>query len=265
LFGVLMRSKSSPLWLHRTLRREDFLGPGPWQLMRFPAGYVSSLSDDPVYLYQVIAVGIVPGQGLNNGQPSFLALLISMGRAREGEHAVHIGAGVGYYTAVIARLVGNTGTVTAIEYEPDLAQRAAINLSAYPTVKVVVGDGSTAPLDPADVIYVNAGTTRPAERWLNALKDGGRLILPLTTSFTSDDGHSMTGGAIFLIERRNDDYLARWMSHTAIYPCSGARDEASEEVLAVGFKKVGGIKSLGFTARVTFQRSAAGFARLPGH
>ena len=169
-----------------------------------------------------------------------------MGRAREGEHAVHIGAGVGYYTAVIARLVGNAGTVTAIEYEPDLAQRAAINLSAYPTVKVVVGDGSTAPLDPADVIYVNAGTTRPAETWLNALKDGGRLILPLTTSFTTDDGHSMTGGAIFLIKRRNDDYLARRMSDTR-YGTSFWREIRSFRRSVAGWlqERKAGTRSLG--------------------
>ena len=30
----------------------------------------------------------------------------------------------------------------------------------------------------ADVILVNAGATRPAERWLDGLRDGGRLILP---------------------------------------------------------------------------------------
>jgi protein-L-isoaspartate O-methyltransferase len=33
---------------------------------------------------------------------------------------------------------------------------------------------------PADVIYVNAGATRPADVWLDRLKEGGRLILPLT-------------------------------------------------------------------------------------
>ena len=59
-------------------------------------------------------------------------------------------------------------------------------------VLVVAGDGSTDPLEPADVIFVNAGTTRPAETWLNALKECGRLILPLTASFTTEDGHSMS-------------------------------------------------------------------------
>ncbi len=35
--------------------------------------------------------------------------------------------------------------------------------------------------DLADVIYVNAGATRPADIWLDRLNDGGRLVLPLTT------------------------------------------------------------------------------------
>ena len=39
-----------------------------------------------------------------------------------------------------------------------------------------------AEIEPADVIYVNAGTTRPADLWLDRLKEGGRLILPMTTS-----------------------------------------------------------------------------------
>jgi protein-L-isoaspartate(D-aspartate) O-methyltransferase len=37
------------------LHREDFLPPGPWQLMRFPGGYQSTPDDDPVYLYQDVA------------------------------------------------------------------------------------------------------------------------------------------------------------------------------------------------------------------
>ena len=98
------------------LRREDFLGPGPWQILRDEGGYYATPNDDPVYVYQDALVGIIPSKGLNNGQPHFLAFLISLGRLREGEHVVHIGAGVGYYTAIMARLVGATGKMTAIEY-----------------------------------------------------------------------------------------------------------------------------------------------------
>src|SRR5262245_55527434 len=114
-------------------------------------------------------------------------------------------------------MVGATGRVTAIEYEPELAARASVNLAGYHQVTVMNGDGSAMPLDPADVIYVNAGATRPADVWLDALKEGGRLILPLTVNFTSDAGHAMSGGAIFRIERRGGEYLARWMSPTGIY------------------------------------------------
>ena len=36
--------------------------------------------------------------------------------------------------------------------------------------------------EPADVIYVNAGASRPAYAWLDGLKEGERLIMPLTTA-----------------------------------------------------------------------------------
>jgi protein-L-isoaspartate O-methyltransferase len=47
-------------------------------------------------------------------------------------------------------------------------------------VSIVQGDGSRVAFDSADVIYVNAGATKPAEAWLDRLTEGGRLILPMT-------------------------------------------------------------------------------------
>ena len=77
------------------VRREHFLGPGPWQMPRWSRPYVPTPSDDPVYLYQDALVGIVPERNLNNGQPSLQALLIAAAAPQLGEHVVHIGAGVG--------------------------------------------------------------------------------------------------------------------------------------------------------------------------
>ena len=218
------------------VRREDFVGPGPWQIMRFPSGYYTTPSDDPVYFYQNKLVALDADKGLNNGEPSFLAFLISLGRVQEGEHVVHVGAGVGYYTAMMAQLAGSSGAVHAIEYEPDLAKRAAQNLSPYGQVRVEQGDGSTVALDPSDVILVNAGASRPADTWLDALKDGGRLILPLTVSYVSDESHTLTEGAIFLVERDRQGFAATWKSHTQIYPCFGMRDADSEAALVNAFK-----------------------------
>lgn len=217
------------------LPREAFFDPGPWSIQGSHSEYQMAPDDDPVYLYQDVVVGMISKKGLNNGQPSFLTFLISLGRIREGDRAVHVGAGQGYYTAIIAELVGDSGKVTAIEYEPELAARATANLSAFSHVRVVHGDGTTIPLEPSDVIYVNAGAVRPANTWLDAMKDGGRMVLPLTVEYTTDAGHSMTKGAIFLIERNGSDFTAQWKSDTAIYPCVGARDRVSEAALANAF------------------------------
>jgi protein-L-isoaspartate(D-aspartate) O-methyltransferase len=98
------------------------------------------------------------------------------------------------------------------------------------------------PFDAADVIYINAGVTRPADRWLDRLKEGGRLVLPLTTnkgSLANDSAHVKWRGAVFRIERRTPDFLAQWITPVAIFPCEGARDEMSEAALAEAFNKGG--------------------------
>jgi protein-L-isoaspartate(D-aspartate) O-methyltransferase len=141
------------------VRREAFLGPGPWPILH-SRRYATTPDDDPVYLYQDLLVGIVPERRLNNGQPSGHAMLIARAGPPPGEHAVHIGAGVGYYTAIIAHMVGADGRVTAIEYDPDLAARLVVNFASQPNVRAVEGNGAKIDFDPADVIYVSAGTVR---------------------------------------------------------------------------------------------------------
>ena len=187
-----------------TVPREDFLGPGPWQILRWGRGYVPTPSRDPVYLYDDVLVGIIPERKLNNGQPSFLAALIASAAPQPGEHAVHIGAGVGYYTAIIARLVGHRGRVTAIEFDSDLAQRTAANFALDRNVSVVHGDGSRVAFDPADVIYVNAGATRPADNWLDQLQGGW------PADHATDDKPRLSGPEI-----RADRTTRRGFSHRA--------------------------------------------------
>jgi protein-L-isoaspartate(D-aspartate) O-methyltransferase len=226
------------------VRREDYLGPGPWPMLRRFEGrwYVPTPDADPVYLYTNDLVGIVPERHINNGQPSLHAHLIHQVSPAAGEHVVHVGTGTGYYTAILAHLAGFSGRVTGIEYDPDLAARAKANFAGAPNVEIVQGDGGLVAFDPADVIYVNAGCTRPAGNWLDRLKDGGRLILPMT----SDQGFGAkspqqiaSAGAVFRIQRRADDYFATWISAVAIFPCAGSRDESSERALAEAFANKG--------------------------
>ncbi|MDQ8731761.1 methyltransferase domain-containing protein [Bradyrhizobium sp. LHD-71] len=225
------------------IRREDFLGPGPWPVLRWFRDYALTPDTDPVYLYTDDVVGILPERHINNGQPSLHAHLMHRASPATGERVVHVGTGTGYYTAILAHLAGPSGRVTGIEHDPELAVRAKVNLAPWPHVEIIEGDGAQVSFGEADVIYVNAGCTRPAQSWLDRLADGGRLILPMT----SDQGFGArrspeqiaSAGAVFRIERRGHDYFARWISGVAIFPCAGSRDEVSERALAEAFAKQG--------------------------
>jgi len=222
--------------------REAFLDPGPWQIVRWrfasnSRGYVATPSADPAYIYDDVVVALLPERTLNNGQPSLHASLIASAAPKAGEHVVHIGVGFGYYTALLAHLVGRRGKVTAIEYDAELAARGARNLAAWPQAHVVPGDGTKIDFAPADVIYVNAGATHPLPHWVDRLAEGGRLIVPLTEAgFPMGDARR---GAVFRIERRGDDYAARRISPVAIFPCAGGRDADAEAALATAFGKGG--------------------------
>ena len=226
------------------VKREDFLGPGPWPILRWDRGYEKSPSRDLVYLYDDVLIGIIPERHLNNGQPWLHALLVASAAPKSGEHAVHIGAGVGYYTAILSHLVGRRGRVTAIEFDAGLAERLAANFARPSNVRVVQGDGAQVAFDAADVIYVNAGATRPADIWLDRLAEGGRLILPLTTNQGFMGPESAVPiqrrGSVFRIERRGAEFSARRVSAVVIFPGEGMRDTVSEAALAAAFEKSDG-------------------------
>jgi protein-L-isoaspartate(D-aspartate) O-methyltransferase len=91
---------------------------------------------------------------------------------------VHIGAGTGYYTAILSVLVTPGGRVSAFELREDLAARARHNLQTFDNISITTGDATGLRLPEADVIYVNAGVVRPPLNWLLALRCGGRMFVP---------------------------------------------------------------------------------------
>jgi protein-L-isoaspartate(D-aspartate) O-methyltransferase len=59
-----------------------------------------------------VLVAIDETRRLNNGQPSLWARLYDQLNLAPGEHAVHIGGGAGYYTAILAEIIDGRGKVT---------------------------------------------------------------------------------------------------------------------------------------------------------
>ena len=172
--------------------REAFLTPPPWRIFS-PGGVIEKNTSDPADLYDDVLVVLDRAKGINNGQPSLHAAWISAVDPQPGETALHIGIGAGYYTAILAQLVGPEGAVHAYEIEKALARLARKHLAVLPQVRVHATSGVKADLPAADVIYVNAGATAPDAAWLSALKPEGRLIFPW---------QPMGGGGITLLVRR---------------------------------------------------------------
>jgi len=210
-----------------SVSREAFLGPPPWT---FGSGGPLSWSrtSEVESLYQDVLIALDRAKGINNGQPSLHALCIAALHLTRTDHVLHIGAGTGYYTAILAELADS---VDAYEIEASLAAKAMTNLAAWPNVTVHAESATGRPLPEADAIYVSAGATHPDPFWLDALRDGGRLLFPLT----GEDGW----GGMLLVTRLGHEFAARFLSKCAFIECEGLRDPVTAARLAQVFRAGG--------------------------
>ncbi|MDN3563135.1 protein-L-isoaspartate O-methyltransferase [Paeniroseomonas aquatica] len=210
--------------------RETFVGPAPWFVYAGPGPtYVQAPDDDPAFLYADVLIALEPSRGVNNGQPSLHARCLDALGLRPGETVLHVGAGAGYYTALLAHLVAPGGIVHAYEVDPDLAARAKANLSGIEGVSVHTRSGIGEGLPAADAVYVNAGLGAPSWTWLDALRPGGRLLFPLQP----EQGF---GGMLLITKPAAGgiDWPARFVSRASFIPCD-APIATADEALVTAF------------------------------
>lgn len=222
------------------VKRDEFLPPGPWTVLS--DGGESSMMGaavrtrvtpdaDPARVHHNIAVAIDPERQLFNGQPATLGAWIDALSLTRGSRALHVGAGLGYYTAVMGECVGPAGRVLAYEVDATLAGEARRRLASRPWIELRHGDAS-APLDGSfDAILVNAGVTHPLASWLDALAPGGRMMLPITAVMPSM-GSTLGKGLVVLVTRDADDtFAARVITVVAVYSALGIRDPGMDECI----------------------------------
>jgi protein-L-isoaspartate(D-aspartate) O-methyltransferase len=221
-----------------TVPRERFLPAGPWIVLSDGADSYMVMAGirtrptadaDPARVYHNVAVAIDPDRQLFNAQPGTLAVWIDTLELASGMRVLHVGAGLGYYTAVMAACVGAAGRVVAYEVDEALTRDAIRNLAPYKNVALRCGDGSGELDESFDAILVTAGVTHPLETWLDALAPGGRLMVPITTPLPAM-GATLGKGVVVLITRQDAGAIsARVVTFVAIYSALGIRDPALDE------------------------------------
>jgi protein-L-isoaspartate(D-aspartate) O-methyltransferase len=195
--------------------REAFMGPGPWRIGVYQK-YLETPDADPAYLYQNVVVALDADKGINNGEPFLHAIWIAAVSPKAGDTVCHIGAGTGYYTAVLSVLTLPGGAVHAFEIEEGLAEKARDNLRPFEGISVIAGDATKLPLPPSDLIYVNAGGVAPPPSWLKALRPQGRMIFPWRPS--------KEVGLAIIVSRRAKGFSVKPLMNSYFIPCVGASE-----------------------------------------
>src|SRR5215216_3046659 len=113
-------------------------------------------------------------------QPFMVALMTDLLDPQPTDHVLEVGTGLGYQTAILARLVAQVWSVEVVEEFAESA-RERLKRLAVENVKIRVGDGSRgwAEHAPYDKVLVAAGAKEVPTALIAQLKPGGRLVMPL--------------------------------------------------------------------------------------
>ncbi|MCK9923703.1 methyltransferase, FxLD system [Frankia sp. AgPm24] len=106
-----------------------------------------------------------------------------LGQAR-GRHVLEVGSG-GYNAALLREIAGPDGSVTTVDIDPEVTDRArsCLDAAGYTDVKVVCADAEFE-IEPGrtyDLIIVTVGAWDVPPAWISQLADGGILVVPLRT------------------------------------------------------------------------------------
>ena len=154
------------------------------------------------------------GYDQTTSQPSLIAMMIAALQLQPGCHALEVGTGSGYQTAILGELCEK---VASIEIVAPLAERAAVTLRqlGYTNVKVKAGDGYVGwPEEaPFDGIVVSASAAKVPAPLIAQLKAGGKIIIPV--------GEGVQGNLRFLTKQADGGHVVEESWPVSFVPLTG--------------------------------------------
>ncbi len=168
---------------------------------------------DECYVDRSVTTVREAGQAVSScSQPSWVARVISHAGVATGQRVLEIGSGTGWSAAILARVVGPSGSVVTVDIDPKLVKMTRTNLESFgfsrdggegqernqregetPDVQVQLHKSGFGPITtlckdgftPTNVapvyhaIMVTATCSDIAPCWHHQLAEGGYLVLPL--------------------------------------------------------------------------------------
>ncbi|NTV41395.1 MAG: protein-L-isoaspartate O-methyltransferase [Candidatus Moranbacteria bacterium] len=156
--------------------------------------------------YAEIDIPLPIGYGQTISQPLTVATMLELLAPKKGDNVLDVGSGSAWTTALLADMVGEKGSVTALEVIEELCEFGKKNLEKYGLLtsgRVEVfcqsafkGFEKNAPYD---CILVSAGTEELPESLKKQLKIGGKMVIPVHNS-------------LWFVEKRaqNDFYVEKF-------------------------------------------------------
>jgi len=122
--------------------------------------------------------------GQTSSQPRTVDAMLRLLDVRPGQRVLDVGAGSGWTTALLAHLVGPTGSVHGVELEPELVAFGARNVAStdrpWATIRLatpgVLGDPGGAPYER---ILVSAEPDELPVELVAQLADDGVMVIPV--------------------------------------------------------------------------------------